>query len=228
MDKGEGQGCLSSWRWAVPLCPDLRLRFLLVLGVPERPGYFQRWGPPSSLEGIPALGSLSVPLLAGLGGMCLHTQTGTRAAQGTRALTRVLSACLDVCCGGGSVGAEGHLESRGRVLGCLGLGDHFSSDTQGPALHLSPYPGEQRLQACWAPGEALTLSVQLLASEDGGSWHCSVGPSSFCRFPNCRGVSFASGERTHSVWGSQRLWGQCSGCCQGTPTHAQDPPVPPA
>lgn len=45
------------------------------------------------------------------------------------------------------------------------------------------------------PG-ALTSSVQLSGDEGRGSWHCSVGPSIFCRFPNWRGVSLASEEKT--------------------------------
>lgn len=47
--------------------------------------------------------------------------------------------------------------------------------------------------------KVLTLSVQLVTAEGRVSWHCSVGPSSFCRFPNCIGVSLVSvGGRTHS------------------------------
>lgn len=78
---------------------------------------------------------------------------------------------------------------------------------------LSPSLGLQGQQAGRAPGEALTPSVQLSAGEGGGSWHCSMGPSSFCRFPNWRGVSLASAGKRGS--GSA-----------GTLAHTQDSKPP--
>lgn len=162
--------------------PDLRLGVLLVEGGPELSGHVQRRGPPSSSTGLPEAPTLGRTV----GGVCISTRRWAFAHTGQHALS-------GVCREGGSVWVQRvHLQSGGRVLGCPGSRRPSSPGHQGPnpgSLRPSPPP---RLPQPWA---GLTASVQLSAGPGWGSWHCSVGPSSFCRFPNCSGVSLASGGR---------------------------------
>ena len=119
--------------------------------------------------------------------VCLHVHVGPLTGTGPPTHSDVLPTVQETLPG---------LNPRGLSPGILSLSSSRSHAPGG--------------RSCgWArPGEVPTSTVQLSAGEGWGSSHCSVGPSSFCRFPNCSGVSLVS-----AGMGVLRGWGPPRGGC---------------